>query len=263
MANATAQLSPDIDEPLDLEADVPGHTEPCQEGADWNAIERAFLTRRSIRKFKKKQVPAHLVRRMLEVGRFAPSQGNCQPWRFAVVRDPALLTDMEEFCVAQCRRIASTMDYTAAEPGSLKRTMTQALARMVAASDPNTVHPVPMQVVRSIAAGDFMVFHRAPTVILILMDKRGVGVPAIDVGIVGTNIVMAAESQGLGTCWVGFSKLLNESPAWRERLGIDDRFEISEAICVGFAVGKPWQRVISRATHEIAWFEDGDHKILY
>lgn len=235
----------------------------CEEGADWNEIERAFLTRRSIRKFKKAQVPAHLVRRMLEVGRFAPSQGNCQPWRFAVVREPALLRDMEAFCAAECKRLSAAVDYTAHAQGSLKRYAVEAVARLVAANDPSLMHPVPIQVMRKIADGEFMVFHRAPTVILLLIDKHGVGVPAVDIGIVGTNIVMAAESQGLGTCWVGFSKMLNGSKEWRERLGIDERFEVSEAICVGYAVGKPGRRVIDRATHEIRWFENGEQKVLY
>lgn len=252
----------EVEEDLDAESGEENLV-ACEEGADWNAIERAFLTRRSIRKFKKAQVPAHLVHRMLEVGRFAPSQGNCQPWRFAVVREPELLKDMEEFCVAQCKKMAAMTDYTAHEKGSLKRYLTETVTRLVAANDPNLAHPVPMQVLKLIAADRFTVFHRAPTVILILVDKHGVGIPDLDIGIVGTNIVMAAVSQGLGTCWVGFSKLLNESPEWKERLGIDERFQLSEAICVGYPVGKPSQRVIERATHEIAWFENGQKKILY
>lgn len=259
------QAAARLEEELDLEKDEggPDVLRPCAEGADWNLIERAFLTRRSIRKFKKAQVPAHIIRRMLEVGRFAPSQGNCQPYRFAVVRDADLIKEMEDHCVAACRKMARMVDYTAHPKGSWQRMLTGAVTRFVEANDPNLAHPVPMQVLRLIAAGRFMVFHRAPTVILLLIDKHGVGSPEIDIGIVGTNIVMAAVSQGLGTCWVGFSKLLNDSPAWKERLGIDERFQISEAICVGYAVGKPWQRVIDRATHEIQWFENGQKKVLY
>lgn len=236
---------------------------PCREGQEWNAIERAFLTRRSVRRFKRTQVPAHLVRRALEIGRYAPSQGNGQPYRFAVVREPELLREMEAFCVAECRKLWSAAGYTAHPKGSLRRLAARALARIVGAVQPNAAHPVPMQVLRLIAEGRFTVFHHAPTVILILVDKHGIGVPEIDIGIVGTNVVMAAESQGLGTCWVGFSKLLNGSAAWRERLAIDERFELSEAICLGFPVGKPWQRTVPRATHEIAWFENGEKKIVY
>jgi len=97
----------------------------------------------------------------------------------------------------------------------------------------------------------------------LLMDKHGIGVPEVDIGIVGTNIIMAAESLGLGTCWIGFSKLLNRSKEWRERLGITDRFELVEAICVGYKVGDPTQNLIERPTREIVWFEDGQRRVLY
>ena len=76
------------------------------ERADWNAVEEAILRRRSIRKYKRAQVPAHLVRRMLEAGRYAPSQGNCQPWKFVVVRDAEMIRGMEEFCVEECKKLS-------------------------------------------------------------------------------------------------------------------------------------------------------------
>jgi hypothetical protein len=71
-------------ETIEAEVGQVAKLEQIEEGAPWNAVETAFLKRRSIRKFKKKRVPAHLIRRMLEVGRFAPSQGNCEPWKFVV-----------------------------------------------------------------------------------------------------------------------------------------------------------------------------------
>lgn len=233
------------------------------EDTDWNAVEKAFLTRRSIRRFKKKQVPAYLVRRILEIGRFAPSQGNCQPWKFVVVREPQMLAEMEEYCVEACKKMAAAIDYARMPKGSLKYYGARALARMFGAIDPGALHPVPVAAMVAIAEGRFRVFHGAPTVILLLMDKHGVGVPAVDIGIVGTNIIMAAESHGLGTCWIGFSKLLNRSKEWRERLGVTDRFELVEAICVGYKVGDPTQHMIERPTHEIVWFEDGQRRVLY
>lgn len=232
------------------------------EGADWNTVERAFLTRRSIRKFKRTQVPAHLIHRMLEVGRFAPSQGNCQPYKFVVIREPKLLAEMEEYCVGACKQLAAAVNYTTYEKGSFKYYRARVMARLFNALDPNMLHPVPVTAMTAIAQGRFMVFHRAPTVIIILMDKHGIGVPEVDIGIVGTNIVMTAESHRLGTCWIGFSKLLNRSKEWRARLGVTDRFEVSEAIAVGYPVGKPWQNLIERPTHEIAWFENGERRVL-
>lgn len=42
-------------------------------------------TRRSIRKFKKANIPAKIVEKILEAGRWAPSGLNNQPWRFMVL----------------------------------------------------------------------------------------------------------------------------------------------------------------------------------
>lgn len=207
-------------------------------GAPWNATEEVILRRRSIRKYKPVQVPAHLVRRIIEVGRFAPSQGNCQPWSFVVVRDKDLLEKMEAHCIAVCRFFMNTPEYAG-------------------------VHPVPAAAMRLMSEGRMRVFHKAPTVILILMDKRGVGVPEVDVGIVGQNIVLAAQSLGLGTCWIGFSKFLNSSAPLMQALGIAPPFEIVEAITVGWPFGVPSLNPIERQTHEVAWFEDGKKEVFY
>ncbi len=47
-------------------------------------------SRRSIRKYAGLPVDASLVEKILEAGRWAPSGLNNQPWRFAVITEPAL-----------------------------------------------------------------------------------------------------------------------------------------------------------------------------
>jgi len=44
-------------------------------------------SRRSIRKFLNKPVEKELISQILEAARWAPSAGNCQPWRFLAVTD--------------------------------------------------------------------------------------------------------------------------------------------------------------------------------
>jgi nitroreductase len=266
--NDLTELRPDVLAELELEQDdrtSRRHVviKEVPAGSDWNAVEETLLRRRSIRKFKGRQVPAHLIRRMLELGRFAPSQGNCQPWSFVVVRDRKMIAQMEQYCVAVCKAMSAKLDYTHYPKGSWKRFVTQFKTRLANRSRPNALHPIPMTAMKSIGAGRFAVFHRAPTVILLLMDKRGVGSPEVDIGIVGTNIVIAAQSHGLGTCWVGFSKILNSNKALAEKLGVVPPYEIAEAICVGYPIGDPTQNHVARQTHEIVWWEDGKKEILY
>ena len=53
----------------------------------------------SVRKFVDEPVPDDLLRQVLEAGRIAPSACNRQPWRFVVVREPALLKTVADACV--------------------------------------------------------------------------------------------------------------------------------------------------------------------
>jgi nitroreductase len=47
----------------------------------------AIEQRRSIRKFKPRDVPDAIVNELLDAARLAPSGSNAQPWRFKIVRD--------------------------------------------------------------------------------------------------------------------------------------------------------------------------------
>lgn len=47
----------------------------------------AILGRRSIRKYKQREVPDEVINKILESARWAPSGGNRQPWRFVVVKN--------------------------------------------------------------------------------------------------------------------------------------------------------------------------------
>lgn len=53
-------------------------------------LPEAISQRRSIRKFKPDDVPETIIDQMLEAARQAPSASNRQPWRFQIIRDPAL-----------------------------------------------------------------------------------------------------------------------------------------------------------------------------
>jgi len=53
-------------------------------------VMEAIQRRRSIRQFKPDPVPDELINQMLEAARLAPSGGNRQPWRFQIIKDPAL-----------------------------------------------------------------------------------------------------------------------------------------------------------------------------
>jgi len=70
-------------------------------------VKEAAESRRAIRKYLQEPVPEEDVRAILEQVRLAPSPNNYQPWRFVVVRDPALKKRLEPAAENQ-RQVLST-----------------------------------------------------------------------------------------------------------------------------------------------------------
>jgi nitroreductase len=237
---------------MDETAVVAGETEVAT-GADWNPVERVILERRSVRKYKDRQVPENVVRRILEAGRFAPSAGNAQPWKFIVIRDRAMLDEMERDVVRLCKVFKFFLDWRTSPLG---RSATWLMAQTFIRIKRNQLHPIPFGAITLIAEGKLRAFHGAPTLILLLEDRRGVSRPQVDIGCCGENIVLAAQSMGLGTCWVGFVELLKYGLKWRKRLGIEFPYRICEGICLGYPVGNP-QGMIEREVMDVDWYEDG------
>ena len=56
-----------------------------------NEVIDNILSRRSVRRYADRTVPDEAVETMLACARFAPSGLNNQPWRFAVIDDPAVM----------------------------------------------------------------------------------------------------------------------------------------------------------------------------
>src|SRR5680860_308156 len=58
-------------------------------------VKTAIMERRSIRKYKQDAVSDQMVNDLLEAARLAPSGTNQQPWRFVVVRDQKVKSQIE------------------------------------------------------------------------------------------------------------------------------------------------------------------------
>ena len=82
-----------------------------QEGMEWNPVEKVILERRSIRNFKNKTVPDNLIKRVLEAGRFAPTAGNAQPWKYIVIKDQGLIDEMEQATIKISKLLMWFVDY--------------------------------------------------------------------------------------------------------------------------------------------------------
>lgn len=79
-------------------------------------------------------------------------------------------------------------------------------------------------------------FRNAPAVIFIASPADGSG--QIDCGLLGENIILAAQSMGLGTCCLGgpihFMKEAKEAQPYMDRLQIPQDYTLLYAIGVGY-----------------------------
>jgi nitroreductase len=221
----------------------------------FTSTEKVILERRSVRLYKKKQVPEFMIKRILEAGRFAPSAGNGQPWKFIVVRDPEIIGALTRTTIKVCKVFKALIDYR--QPG---RRWLKPLANLFIRLKASELHPTPFGAVTLIADGKLGLYHGAPTVILIFKDVRGISNPDLDIGIAGQNMVLAAHSMGLGTCWVSFTKIAFQyTGKFKKMLGISYPYKFATSLSIGWPVGNP-DGMISRQTHAVDWYEDGTKK---
>jgi nitroreductase len=225
---------------------------------DFTETEKVILSRRSVRLYKKEQVPEFMVKRVLEAGRFAPSAANCQPWKFIVVRDKDLIYEMTEDVIDACGILRKIVDYT--KPG---KEWLRPIVKFMTRLRKHDLHPIPFGAISLIADRKLGLWHGAPTVILIFYDTRGAGSPVLDCGITGQNMVISAHSMGLGTCWVSFAKPLFEyTPKWKKIFGISYPFKFITSLAVGWPMGEP-DGMVARQTHAVDWYEDAKKSTIY
>ncbi|RJP84558.1 MAG: nitroreductase family protein [Desulfobacteraceae bacterium] len=220
---------------------------------DWTPVEKTIFSRRSTRAFKKKPLPDFMLRRILEAGRFAPSAGNSQPWRFAVVKSPEILAEMEKDAIKMTKIMMFFLDYTRSR---FRNIFLKPLIKLIIRLMHNELHPVPYGLMNAIAEGRAPVFHDAPALILLFEDCRGVSSPPMDTGICGQNMVLAAHSMGAATCWIGLIKLLMFDPKWKKFFKVKYPYRLNVCIAVG------WPKVdsdgpVEREVQLVEWYDGG------
>jgi len=234
--------------PLPQKPPLPAKDEK-DNSAEWNDTEKLVFERRSVRNFKPDPVPDTMIRRVLEAGRFAPSSGNCQPWKFVVITDKALIEEMNTSCKNMCAMLYNA--YTNDAMVKMLIPMYQE-NKQSGLFDPRII----LGGAGSIAKDYGKVFLDAPVVVLIACDHRAIGGPQIQAGICGQNMNLVAQSLGIGFCWVGFSQIIEMDPPLKEKLGLKDPWVVNSACVMGYPDFKQ-SGIVPREFRPVTWFREG------
>jgi nitroreductase len=182
-------------------------------------VEEAISGRRSVREYAGEAVDEATLRRLISAAVKAPNAVNDQPWAFTVVRDQALLDRISRDAKAH---MLETMP-----PGDRSDRFRARL------SDP-----------------DFQIFYHAPALVVISAVAAGPWIVE-DCALAAENLMLAAFSEHLGTCWIGFAQGFLNTPAGKSLIGAPtDSVPVAPII-----VGKPKSLPppVPRREPEIRW----------
>lgn len=168
-----------------------------------NDVFRNIFARRSVRDFLPESVPDHVIRELIAAGTYAPSAVNKQPWRFLVVKDRELMKKLSD----KAKELWIAKDMSAANPEIIK------LANMV--SSPG-----------------FNIFYNAPLLIMVFAHPDAFS-PQIDCALAAENMMLAARSLGIGSCWIGLASPLGQVPAVMSELGVPEDYKLISSLIFG------------------------------
>ena len=164
-----------------------------------NQVLETIKSRRSVRKYRNEQIKDEELDQIMEAAIYAPSGHNDQSWHFTIIQDHQLINEISEGAKAVMR----TMDV-------------EWIAKMGAMEDLN-------------------IFHRAPTVIIVSGNKDAV-TPLVDCAAAVQNMLLAAESLDIGSCWIGFTKFYFTNQERIEKFAIPDGYEVHFGLALGYKI---------------------------
>jgi len=184
---------------------------------------------------------------IVEAGRYAPTGSNRQACRYVVVSGREVLD----------RMVRLAMQVLGEQAGRIK----EALDRHHRLKEPLPEWVLPRQhfpavwerIVGQWKKGVDTLLYQAPAAMIIHMEKSIASVPEVDASMAAMQMVLMAETLGLGTCYIGFLvRSIADSEELRKMLEIPRNHRALVAFTVGYPDVK-YLRLVHRNPAKTAW----------
>ncbi len=195
-----------------------------------NHVIENIKKRHSVRLFEQKAIPKNIIKTIIEAGNLAPSTGNTkvieeegqkkciidyQPWRFVVVEE----SKFKQKIIQTIEPIRSNFYEGLKE--SVPEMFNQAMMLTEAMDEPKD-----------------LVFYSAPVIIYVIGPSSN----SIGCAMVCENIMLAAVSFGLGSCYVGFGAMVKGNDEVVKTLDLSNKERIYGPIVIGYPKINPTER---------------------
>lgn len=171
-----------------------------------NPVIEVIKSRRAIRSFEDKPVPESAIQTMLEAATYAPSAINIQPWKFTLITNKDAMKHLSD-------------------------TAKPALLRML----PDVGDEGLAGIKKQLTNPQYNIFYNAPLLIFVSGVKSPYAI--YDCSMAAQNMMLAAYTLGLGSCWIGTAVGLANDPKIKAELGVPEDHEVHAAIIFGYPKG--------------------------
>jgi nitroreductase len=179
-------------------------------GDTMNPVLKAIAERRAVRSYESKPIPREIINKIIEAANQAPSAMNSQPWRFVVVEDREFHRKLTEAAIPKSKKILEPFkDVNTERYQSIMK-------RYEELEDP--------------------IYYSAPVIIFVIGSGKFVD---LSCPLACENIMLAAYSLGLGSCWVHFGSLVTDNEEIRKELELSDDERIYGPIIIGYTQNFP------------------------
>jgi F420 biosynthesis protein FbiB-like protein len=147
-------------------------------------LSHLIKTRRSIRRYQDKPVAPETILRLLEAAAWAPSAHNRQPWRFAVLTQPA---DKARLATAMGQRLRADRTVDGDDPADIEHDLARSYTRLTGA---------PVLIVVCLSMADMDVYPDS-------RRTHNEWVMAVQsTAMAAQNLLLLAHAEGLAACWL-------------------------------------------------------------
>jgi len=210
--------------------------EPIQklaESPDPDRLMGLFRRRRSVRRYQKRPVEREKIEKIIEAARFAPTGGNYQPFKYSVVQTPEVLHAIKK------KILGGFVERTADEYGRLTEKVKQGETLSAEENYQLARAQRHRQKVDLLDQGVDRLLFDAPALIALYVPPE-LAVFITEPGFVAMQMMLMAESLGLGTCLIGYIAgsdvaIANSLPDVKRAMNIPEDHVISIAFVAGYS----------------------------
>lgn len=177
-----------------------------------NTVFENIYLRRSVRDYKPNDVPDEIIKELIRAGTYAPFSPyptRHQPRRFVVIKNREMMNRLSE------RAKKLWLDMGTNSDSEIKR---------------------PENIMKALKMPEFNIFYNAPVLVFIFAMPHAYTSHEYDCAAAAENMLIAAQSLGIGSCWIGLGMPLGSDQNTLAELDVPEGYRLMMPLIFGYPV---------------------------